>query len=397
VDQHCEARVAGEWKGNHLLRGGRHPKPRDLILKTNDYLALTNHPDVIEAQVADLRAHGNGLMMSAVFFNERNPQWLFQEAMAEHLRTETTMVAQSGYLANVGLIQSIADSRTPVYLDMLAHASLWHGAQAAGAELRPFRHNDVEHLTRQLDKHGPGVVIIDSVYSTNGSIAPIREIVDAAEVRGAAIVVDESHSIGTHGPAGAGMIVDLGLEERVHFRTASLAKAFCGRGGIVACSRRFGEYLTYTSPPNIFSSALLPHEFASLGKILEIIRRDEWRRRRLHANSAWLRHQLEGLGYNLADSASQIIALESGSEAQTIVLRDALEARGIFAAPFCAPATPKKRACMRLSVNCTLSQEELCRIVEVCADIREEVGMWNWPSTRRLMRKPEKAAARRAA
>ena len=369
----------------HILVGAE-PGPGAVLLKTNDYLGLGNHAEILDAQAQAIHASGNGLMMSSVFLNGPNPQWAFQDALAQHMLAEAAVVLQSGYMANVGLIQSIAEEETPVYVDMIAHASLWAGIRAANATARPFRHNNIDHLHRQLKKHGPGVVVIDSVYSTNGSIAPISDVVDLAEAYGCAIVVDESHSLGTHGPRGAGLVVELGLQERVHFRTASLAKAFCGRGGVVACSESFAEYMTYEAFPIIFSSAVLPHEFLAFAKTLEIVRRDEWRRRRLHGNARMLREALDGLGYNVDTSESQIIALESGSEKQTIILRDALEARGVFGSPFCAPATPKNRACIRFSVQSDLSRDDLERVIEVCAEVREEAGLARWPSTRRKAR-----------
>jgi CAI-1 autoinducer synthase len=200
------------------------------------------------------------------------------------------------------------------------------------------------------------------------------------------LVVDESHSLGTHGPEGAGLVVALGLAERVQFRTASLAKAFAGRAGFITCSRRFNEYFKSTSSPAIFSSTLLPHDIAGLEATLAVVQREGWRRERLHANADWLRASLDELGYNLNDSESQIVSLEPGPEQQTIVLRDALESRGIFGAIFCAPATPKNRSLMRFSVNAALSEAELARVVDVCREIRGEVDLANWPSTRRKQR-----------
>lgn len=385
IDRYYRERVHETWSDGHIMASAE-PRPDAVMLKTNDYLGLGKHPEILQAQTQALEASGNGLMMSSVFLSGPNPQWAFQDALAGYMRAQATIVSQSGYMANVGLIQSIAEEGTPVYVDMIAHASLWAGIHAANATARPFRHNDTAHLRRQLQKYGPGVVIIDSVYSTNGSIAPILEVVDLAEEYGCVIVVDESHSLGTHGPEGAGLIVELGLQDRVHFRTASLAKAFCGRGGVVTCSERFAEYMTFEAFPLIFSSAVLPHEFAAFTKTLDIVRRDEWRRLRLHRNAQWLRESLNGLGYNVDASESQIIALVAGSEQQTIVLRDALESRGVFGAPFCAPATPKNRAIIRLSVQSNLTMDDLERVAAVCAEIRDEVDLASWPSTRRKAR-----------
>jgi CAI-1 autoinducer synthase len=218
-------------------------------------------------------------------------------------------------------------------------------------------------------------------------VAPLAAIADVCAEHDCVLVVDESHSLGTHGPRGAGLVVELGLTDLVHFRTASLAKAFAGRAGIISCSRRFQEYFKCESLPAIFSSTLLPHEVMGLAATLDVIEREDWRRTRLAANARHLRVSLAELGYNLNGSETQIVALEAGPEQQTIVLRDALEARGIFGSVFCAPATAQNRSLIRISVNAALSDQELERLIDVCEEIRDEVDMWNWPSTRRLMQR----------
>jgi CAI-1 autoinducer synthase len=283
-------------------------------------------------------------------------------------------------------LQAIANEHTPVYLDMMAHMSLWEGVKSAGAKAVTIFHNDVEHLERQILRHGPGIVVVDSVYSTTGCLAPLKEIVAICEAQGCVLVADESHSLGTHGPNGEGLVVALGLAGRVHFRTASLAKAFAGRAGFITCSRKFCDYFRSESNHSIFSSTLLPHEVGGLDATLRVIKQESWRRDKLHANAAYLRMQLDALGYNLNHSETQIVSLESGTEQQTIVLRDALESRGIFGSVICAPATPKNRALMRFSVNAGLTQLDLDRIVTACHDMRDEVDLASWPSTRRKLR-----------
>jgi CAI-1 autoinducer synthase len=323
--------------------------------------------------------------MSGIFLHGDNPLLDLERRLANFMGAEAGVLCQSGFAANTGLVQSIADDTTVVYVDKMAHMSLWEGIRSAGARAVPFHHNDMAHLARQIMAHGPGVILVDSVYSTNGSVCPLEALVDLGTRHGCVLVVDESHSLGTHGAQGEGMVAALGLGDRVHFRTASLAKAFAGRAGFITCSERFSEYFKFESNPAIFSSTLLPHEIAGLAATLEVIRDEPWRRSALFANAALLRQQLDRLGYNLNGSQSQIIALESGSERQTIVLRDALESRGIFGSVFCAPATAKNRAMIRLSINAGLTEHELTRIVDVCREIREEVSLGEWASTRRKM------------
>ena len=385
VDHYYRERVEKTWQGGHIMHG-RSPSEDAVMLVSNDYLDLANHPDIRQAQIDTLDATDNTMVMSAVYLHGDSPQDDFENRMASWMAMESTLLCQSGYAANVGLIQSIGVKGTPVYIDMMAHASLWQGIQAAGLEAKPFRHNSPEHLAAMIKRNGPGLVVIDSVYSTNGSVAPVREIVDVASKAGCVIIVDESHSLGTHGWQGSGMVAGLGLQDKVHFVTASLAKAFAGRAGLIACSDRLRQFIKYNAFPAIFSSALLPPDIAALSKTLDLIKAADEQRQRLFANTEYLRRNLDSLGYNVEISKAQIIALEAGREQQTMVLRDALESRGVFGSVFCAPATATKRSLIRLSINAGIAREQLDHVIRVCRDIREEVDLANWPSTRRAQR-----------
>ncbi|WP_250479887.1 MULTISPECIES: alpha-hydroxyketone-type quorum-sensing autoinducer synthase [unclassified Caballeronia] len=383
VEQYYRERVQQTWGGGHIMRG-RTPDLSALHLSSNDYLSIAQHPVILGAMQDSIRSDGNGLLMSSVFLHGECPHIQLEDRLARFMHAESGVLCQSGYVANTGLLQSIASPNVPVYADMMAHMSLWDGIRSAGATPVRFAHNDPEHLERQIMKHGPGIVVVDSVYSTNGSVSPLTAIANICAAHGCVFVVDESHSLGTHGPNGAGLVVELGLTDRVHFRTASLAKAFAGRAGFITCSAEFRDYFKCESSPSIFSSTLLPYEIRGLSATVGVIERESWRRTRLHANASYLRESLAQLGYNLNGTQTQIIALESGTEQRTMILRDALEARGIFGSVFCAPATAKNRALVRLSVNASLSPAQLERIVKVCADIRDHVELAKWPSTRRM-------------
>jgi CAI-1 autoinducer synthase len=383
INQYYRERVRDTWGGGHMLRG-RIPGANDICLMSNDYLALANHPDILNAQAQTLTNQGIGMLMSGSFLlNGSSPNRDFELRLANFMQAEDGILCQSGYAANTGLLQCIADERTPVYVDVMAHASLWEGVRCAGAKAVTFYHNDVEHLQRQILKYGPGVVVVDSVYSTNGSVCPLAEVVAAANEQGCILIVDESHSLGTHGEHGEGMVASLGLSARVHFRTASLAKAFAGRAGFITCSARFVDYFKCESRPAIFSSTLSPHEVAGLNATLEVIQHDAWRRQRLHACANYVRVHLNEMGYNVQASNSQIISLEPGPEQRLLQLRDALEAEGLFGAPFFPPATSKNRTLMRFSLNCGLTDQQLQRIVGACDAVRDKVALQDWPSTRR--------------
>jgi CAI-1 autoinducer synthase len=382
MDAHYIARVG-------ILLGGEHMhvwKPagaNSIMLAGNDYLCLAGEPVLVQAQVRALQASQTQPLMSSVFLQAGSPQHRLEAKLAEFMDAEDGVLTQSGWAANVGLLQSIAEPGVPVYLDMMAHASLWEGVQSAQAQPVPFLHNDIGHLRRQLKKHGRGVIVIDSLYSTNGSVAPLLEVVELAEQSGCILVVDESHSLGTHGLQGAGIVVQMGLADRVHFRTASLAKAFAGRAGFITCSSQFKGYFLSESRPAIFSSCLLNHELAWFDAALDFIRKADARRAALRRNTRRVRAELSELGYNVDDGSEQIIALEAGPEPKTLKLRKALEARGVFGAVFCAPATAKNRSLVRLTLNSGLRGDEIDRLLVACADIREEIDLENWPSTHR--------------
>ncbi|TFW13251.1 quorum-sensing autoinducer synthase [Massilia arenosa] len=357
-----------------------------LMLAGNDYLCLGNERALAQAQADVLGGGGGSLLMSAVFLQPGCAQFRLERRLADYVGAADGILCQSGWTANVGLMQALSAPGVPVYLDMLAHASLWDGVQSAQAEAVGFLHNDVDNLRRQIARHGPGVIVVDSVYSTNGSVAPLAALADAAEDTGSILVVDESHSLGTHGPQGAGLVVELGLEQRVHFRTASLAKAFAGRAGFIACPDNFKSYFQSASRPAIFSSCLLRHELAWFEVALDFIRAADDRRAALAARTREVRGALTALGYHIAEGTEQIIALEAGTEPATLVLRNALDKRGIYGAVFFAPATARNRAMVRLTLNSSMTDSDVMRLVDACADMRDEVGLAQWSSTRRRSR-----------
>lgn len=383
MDRHYVTRIA-------QLLGGEHPHawqptPADAVmLAGNDYLCLAGEPALVDAQMAALRNSCGELLMSAVYQQQGSAQHRLERKLAHFMGAEDGILAQSGWAANVGLVQTLAGPGVPVYLDMQAHASLWEGVQSAGALPVSFRHNDMAHLEKQLQRHGRGLIAVDALYSTNGSVAPLAELADIAERHGCMLIVDESHSLGTHGPRGAGMVTALGLNQRVHFRTASLAKAFAGRAGFITCSSYFKGYFLSESRPAIFSSCLLGHELAWFDAAIDFIAAADDRRATLRKHARVLRQELGELGYNLSDGTEQIIALEAGPEPTTLALRKLLEQQGVVGAMFCAPATPKNRSLVRLTLNSGLDGAQLARIVEACAAIRDQVDLESWSSTRRL-------------
>ncbi len=371
-----------DWGEAHPLRG-REPGPGSILLNSNDYLGLARNPTILHKQSDALLVAGQGALMSSAFLGPGSPHDALERSLAAFLGHEGVLLTQSGWTANIGLVQSTAGPNIPVYFDMMVHASFHEGIRSAGARGIPFQHNDVEHLYDQIRENGPGIVLAESVYSTDGSLSPLPDLTRTAAELGCVVIIDESHSLGTHGSQGEGLVASLQLHPWVHAVTSSLSKAFVGRGGLIACSAKLREFVRFTSLPAIFSSALLRHEIAGLEAALDVIRADDERRRRLRDNANALRRRLDELGYFVASGSEQLIALEPGRPDFTLALRDALEARGVFGAVFCPPATAKNRSIVRLSVHSELSANDLDRVFAVCTEIREEIRLNEWRSTRK--------------
>jgi CAI-1 autoinducer synthase len=375
-------RWQNEWGGKSIVQN-RPAGPDAVRLEGNDYLGISGHQDIVNAYINTLRRDNAFVVQSSVFLVEEHPCRVLEKSLAAWVCKEDGFICQSGYMANVGLIQAIADEQTPVYLDALAHTSLWEGARAARAPAYVFRHNDPEHLDRMMKRHGPGLVVVDSVYSTTGAMCPLKRMIEVTESNASMILVDESHSLGTHGPGGAGICVELGLSDRVHFITASLAKAFAGRAGFFTVPLELRYYVLHRSFPNVFSSSLLPHEIAGLMATLKVIQGADNARQRLRENTVRLRCSLSEIGYPIHQGTEQIIALEAGTEVATSALRDLLEDGGVFGAIFCAPATSTNRAMVRLTVNALLTDAELTRVEDVARRIAPVVRPWEWTIARR--------------
>lgn len=378
-------RFEQEW-GGKFVTDGETPGSNAVRLDGNDYLGITGHPEIVNSQIAALRRNEDFVVQSGVFQLHGSPTSHFERAFSGWLGHEGGVLCQSGYTANLGLLQVVADRDTPVYLDSLAHMSLWEGVRAANAPAHAFRHNDPAHLDRMMQRHGPGLVVVDSVYSTTGALCPLQRIVEVVERHGSMILVDESHSLGTHGPEGRGLCAELGLTDRVHFISASLAKAFAGRAGFFTVPQEMRYYLMSHSFPNIFSSCLLPHEVAGLSATLEVIKRSDVARRQLRLNTRRLRDSLAALDYPIHQGTEQIISLEAGTEANTVALRHALETRGVFGAVFCAPATSRNRAMVRLTLSAGLTDAEMSHVERAAAEIAPLVKPWKWPIARRQRR-----------
>ncbi|MCR9145132.1 MAG: aminotransferase class I/II-fold pyridoxal phosphate-dependent enzyme [bacterium] len=391
---HAE-RVNSNWQAKFITRPSVETPPADSVwLQSNDYLSLGYEPAISAAWRNELGQGGLSVMMSAVFEREGNLAGLFEKEIARHMGAESAILCQSGFAANCGLIEVLARLGVPVYIDFLAHRSMWFGAMGGGVRPVPFLHNSTGDLEKRVRRHGPGIILIDSVYSATGAVAPLRDFANFALVNDCVLVVDESHSLGTHGRWGEGMVARDGLEHLVHYRTASLAKAFCGPGGVIVGDYDLLEMLRFEGAPQVFSSATLSCNAAGFLEALRIIRRSGARRRRLRTNAMRMRRGLRDKGLRLGNTESQIMSLYPGPEKTTVAVKSFLEKRGVFGSVFAWPATPRNRSLIRFSVRQDHTRSELQRVIDACGELALEFNVQLWRPLAEFAR-PESAVKTR--
>lgn len=375
---YSEERVAKEWRGNNLFRSGR-PSEHDLNLMSNDYLALARHPEIIAAQCASLKQHGLGVMMSPIFVQDEGDEVLrIERQIAGLLGFAEGIITQSGYSANQGLLEAVAAKDTAIYIDSRAHASLYMGVLSSRARRLVFHHNDMDNLRDCIEQGGPGIIAVDSLYSAMGDFAPLERLVEIARSSGCLLIVDESHALGVYGDQGEGLVAKKKLSDDVDFITASLAKAYCSRAGFVAAPAGFRAYFGIHSMPAVFSSMLLPHDFAGIEAAHAVVIHAIERRQRLRSSVSLLRKGLSELGYPVDPKGSAIIPLVVGTDYEAAMVRDALAEEGIFGALFTPPATPRGASLVRLSMHAGLSKLDIERIVHAMGKLRSRCKPETW-------------------
>ncbi|WP_070966213.1 alpha-hydroxyketone-type quorum-sensing autoinducer synthase [Vibrio sonorensis] len=374
IDFYLDDLIQSNNNGKHLVLGKR-PNNQDIVLQSNDYLDLSNNKEIVERHISSIRSGQDSPFMSGIFLQDEESKPALEHRLAAFTGFSSCLLSQSGWSANLALLQTICDSNTKVYVDFFAHMSLWEGARIAGAEIHPFMHNNVRHFKKLVKRHGPGVLLVDSIYSTIGTIAPLEELIEIAKEYNCAVVVDESHSLGTHGKYGSGLLNHLGLTKKVDFMTASLAKTFAYRAGAIWCNNRANDCIPFVAYPAIFSSAMLPYELDRIEATLDVILKSEEQRKHLAIQADKLANGLRALGLTIR-SESQIVALETGDEQNTEKVRDFLECNGVFGAVFCRPATTPNKNIIRFSLNSSVTDQTIQHIIQVCQKAYQQPDMY---------------------
>jgi 8-amino-7-oxononanoate synthase len=351
-----------------------------VMLGSNNYLGLTGDPRVIEGARKALDEYGTGLTGSRLL-NGTTPMHVeLEEHLARWMGTEDAIVFTTGHQANMGALGTILDVKDTVVVDSAAHASILDGIILSKAKLRPFRHNQIDKLERQLDRaanDGGGVLVVaEGLYSMEGDVGPLPAIAELAKAHGARFMVDEAHSVGVLGPNGRGACEMFGIEDQVDLRMGTFSKSFASCGGFIAGSAEVVDYLRVTSRSYIFTASGVPAAVGATKAALEVIDSDEGRDLldRLLKNARILSDGLSALGFRVirseGDLVTPVVPVLVEDDWKAVLLWKALYDAGVFVNVAIHPAVPPGGALLRTSVMATHDEASIGRALEAFESVK---------------------------
>ena len=351
-----------------------------IVLSSNNYLGLSDQPEVVEAGIEGLRKYGAGTASVRFICGTFDIHRALEDRIAEFLSTEASLTYVSCWNANTGLFPTIAEEGATLISDELNHASIIDGCRlATKAKRERFKHGDMRELEEKLkaaDPRGPAIIVTDGVFSMEGSLAKLPQIVELAKKYNAITVVDDSHGTGVMGKTGRGTIEHFGLEGQVDVITGTLGKALGGAaGGFVAGSHALIDMLIQRSRPQLFSNALPATVACSSLAAIEYLEAHPGMIQRLRENISDFRNGLLKMGYQPLEGESAIIPIIVGDTAFAIAISDKLLQRGVFVTGFGFPVVPEGTARIRVQISAKLTKEEMDRALAAFEEVGREVGV----------------------
>lgn len=343
-----------------------------IMLGSNSYMGLGSHPKVCEAAKAAIDKYGTGCSGSPILNGTLDIHLDLAQALAKFMQKEDAVLYSTGYQTNLGVIAAIAGRHDVLVLDSLNHASIMDGAKFSYADVERFEHNDLSDLEAILRKHrGRNIfIVVDSVFSMEGTIADLPEIVRLAKQYGARIMLDEAHGIGVLGPGGRGAAEELGVLDEIDIVMGTFSKSFAGVGGFVASSARVTNYLRHVSRSHMFSASLPPPVVAAVRCALDIIINEPERRKKVLENARYMAAGLKSLGYQAEFNGTAVVPVYCCDELLTLALFNKLFEHGVYVNPVLSPAVPKGKELLRTSYMAIHDEETLARALQIFKKVR---------------------------
>ncbi len=348
-----------------------------IMLGSNNYLGLTSHPKVKEAAIEAVKKYGSGCAGSRFLNGTLDIHVKLEEKLAKFFRKEAALTFSTGYQTNLGIISSIAGKDDVLVIDKLDHASIFDACRLSYAEVKKFRHNDMKSLEYVLKECGDRgkLVVVDGVYSMEGDIAPLPDILKVCRKHGARLMVDDAHGIGVLGKTGRGTAEHFGLEREVDIIMGTYSKSMASIGGFVAADEDVIHYMKHTSRPLIFSASPPPASVASVIAALDVIDSEPELRERLWKNTHKMMKAFKLMGYDTGVSETPIIPLLMGEMERAFMMWKSLSDEGVFVNPVVPPATTQGRCLIRTSYMATHTGEMLDRVLGILEKAGKKLGI----------------------
>jgi 8-amino-7-oxononanoate synthase len=360
--------------GPHVTVNGR-----DMIMiGSNNYLGLTTHPRVKEAAMKALERHGTSCSGSRFLNGTLEMHEQLEASLAQFVGKESAQVFTTGFLTNQGVIAPLLSRTDTVIVDRLVHASVLEGVRLSFGKVRRFRHNDIESLRRNLEASSDSdgvLVIVDGVYSMEGDIAPLPEIVAVTKEYGARIMVDDAHGLGVLGKNGRGTLEHFNLTDRVDLVMGTFSKSLASLGGFVAGDAAVINYIRHNSRALIFSASMPPSAVAAVNAALEVIQAEPEIREHLWENTNFLMRHIVELGFDTGPTETPIVPIIVGDDARACIFWRLLFDEGLFTNCVVSPGVPPGSQRIRMCLMATHSREDLEKVVEICGRVGRQIGL----------------------
>ncbi|MCD5415469.1 MAG: glycine C-acetyltransferase [Clostridiales bacterium] len=348
-------------------------------LSSNNYLGFANHPKLKQAGIEAIEKYGVGSGAVRTIVGNMDIHEELEVVLAEFKREEAVMVYQSGFNCNAGTIQAITEKGDLIISDELNHASIIDGVRLSKADRAVYKHCDMAHLEEILkekrDNYNTVLIITDGVFSMDGDIAPLPEIVELAEKYNALTYVDDAHGSGVLGESGRGTVDHFGLHGRVDFCIGTLSKAIGVVGGYVAGSNTMKEWLSHRGRPILFSTSLPPAAIGAITAAVKLIMSSTEYTDKLWDNAKYFKDKMSKLGYDIGKSETPITPIMIGEEAKTMKFSKTLLENGVFASGIVFPTVGKGTGRVRCMVTAGHTKEQLDRAVEIFESVGKEMGL----------------------
>ncbi|MDA8169999.1 MAG: pyridoxal phosphate-dependent aminotransferase family protein [Nitrospiraceae bacterium] len=350
---------------------------RMIMVGSNNYLGLTNHPKVKEAAIEAVKKYGTGCAGSRFLNGTLDIHVALEEKLARFMRKEAALVFSTGFQVNLGVISSLIGKDDMVVIDKMDHASIIDGCRLSHGEVKKFRHNDVADLERVLSGSAgtPALVVIDGVFSMEGDIAKLPGILEVTHRYGARLMVDDAHGIGVLGKTGRGTAEHFGLENEVDLIMGTYSKSLASIGGFIAGSENTIHYIKHFARALIFSASPPPASVAAVSAALDIIEREPERLVRLREITRRMIKGFKDMGFEIGPTETPIVPVMVGENETAFRMAMMLQEEGVFANVAVSPAVPNGKALIRTSYMATHTDEHLETVLNAFSKVGKSLGI----------------------